>query len=208
MSLIVKNYLYQISNGLVAVFSAISRVYGSYSDFIHDTGVSFQAGRNGILNIVNGSCLKIEFEYNKMREQVMFTLPEKATALFVTMWVTLVCSFLIALLNLFYKASTGDRSFEYSETDTSVFSGPFPMPPSSSSSATTFADGDAMNGPPPMTTEDESSTFCAVQASAPFCPLTEIPPLTDFEIPSLGLGHTGFSSLPSEGNESCCSGTI
>jgi hypothetical protein len=184
MSLIVKNYLYQISNGLVAVFSAISSVYNDYTDFIRGSNGSFHTGRTGLLRIVNGSCVNVAVRYHEMREQVMLALPESASILFLMIWITLILSFLIALLTFVFKVSAGDRSGDWSEEHSSM-SRSLPEESSSSSSAPTFSDKQSINPVPRATTDDESSSFSDLRPALPFRLFPYAPPPLNIEFPSL-----------------------
>jgi hypothetical protein len=83
------------------------------------------------------------------------------------------------------------------------------LPPSSSSSSTTFSDKQAINAVPRKATEDDYSSFCELQPAPLFGKLEDVPPLRDFEIPSLGqtdFGRQsqGFQSAPLPADDQEC----
>jgi hypothetical protein len=138
MSLIVKSYLYQISNALAATYAAVSKVYNGYSDFVTGPESEFQQKYTELRRITAGSCRRLNEAYNGFRGQIMFTLPERASVLFLLLFLTLALSGLLSIFVLVYKAETRNRWYDHSEySENSGYS----YLSYTTSSDTTFFDG-------------------------------------------------------------------
>jgi hypothetical protein len=184
MTLIVKNYLYQVSNALAVTTTTVSRVHAEYANFLDGSDQNFQKGRRAITKIVNGSCEELARQYNLFRELVMKKLPELATVLFVLMFVVIIMSFLMTLAMMLLKAvirGGETESYELSSTTATL-----PVEDLSSSTETTFCDKDAINVIRVESSTSVSPSFQDLRVALPFTRLPSEAPSLDLEMASLG----------------------